>query len=365
MRRLFVFGAVCAIIATGCATGGSTANVPGQFNRVGQRVLTVSVTGGAPYSVAGAPNTSGSIAVAYTNSNTIAKIEGSVTYPGAVSGTATFALSLAAAGGGYNGYVSVSDSGSSVNASANASGVSVNFDGDGDASGSISQGATTIAWAIDTVAFSVADARYQTLTDDESAWCQDSQQRLAGLDPVQVPLASITNVDHASRSDFGASKASLTPFTVHTFREAGQFDTADGENIAITRAISCKNRAEDHVATTGVTTGGNDLECKVQNQHALDLALAQLTPAELANFTANGRPLVFANDVVHQTGTEWLNPINDVVVVGGNTVVTAHALSTRWTDPTYQIFPDTIRGVHYCTGMAPAWFLWYLTEGAF
>lgn len=367
MRRALIAVAVMAVMATGCVAMGPSASTPGSFARVGQRQVSVTLSGPSSYSVSNRPATSGSISVTYTNSNTVDSISGTMTYPGAVSGTATITVNLSAFLSSFNGSVTVSDPSAGVNVTVPHSNVAAGIDGDGDASATATDAASgyTITWSFSTVAYAVTDSRYQALTDLEANLCQDQQQRLGGLNPTEVPLSSITNVDDNSRLAFAQSKASLTPLTTHSFRQSGQVDTAGGENVVITRSFSCKNRAADHVATLGVSTAPFDLQCKVQNQHHLDLALAQLSPGEALAYSSSGRPLVLADDIVVQTGTDWLQPFPDVQRVGGSTVVTAKALLTRWTDPTFAIFPDTIRGVHYCTGMSPAWFFWYLTKGAF
>ncbi len=363
-KSLAVAACVVAVLASACTGPSPTA---GTRAGVGQRSLHVVVAGPsvpAPGTyVANQPITSGSQTVAYNGSNTIASITGKVGFAGA-SGPATLTIALQSAGTSYNGTIRVVEPAAGLDTTVTASFVSVSVDGDNDLAGSFGDGTSTVEFSITTNNTPGIEAAYDTLAGDETDFCATAQQSLAGLNPVQVPVSSITNNHFDNRASFGGSKSSLTPLTTQTYQTPGEFDTAAGNNLAFTDSISCKTRSEDHLATTGVTTGGSDAACSTLNVASAARAFALLTPAEQAAYATTGKTLAFGPDLVNQTGTEWLAPIIDASLVGNTMTVTAHALLVRWTDPAFAIFPDTIRGVHYCTVKSPSWFYWWYTAGS-
>jgi len=362
MRRLAVV-ALLAIVATSCS--GATPSGVASRTGTGNRNLTISVTGASTYAVA-APVTSGAVRVRYTGSNTVDLITGAGTYSDGVN-SGTFGVNLAATGMAFNGAITVTPT-AAPGFSVAFNFATISIDGDGDFTATSSSGGVTLQFAITTYNVPGLEANYDTLSALESDFCAKAQQSLAGLDPLQVPLAAIANVNHTTRTAFGGSKAILSPLTTQTWGDADEVDSAAGNNLAITGDLSCKTRSADHLATTGVTTGGTDAQCSTLNASALASATALLTPAEAVAYAGSGHPISLAPDKVDASGIEWLTPITSVQYgtgPGGSTVVTAHALLVLWNDPTYAIFPDTIRGVHYCTVKSPSWFYWYLTEGAF
>lgn len=361
MRRGVLIAVVTGLILAAGCSGAPAAN-PGSRTGVGERTLSLTLTGAVSYSQTAAI-TGGSVKVRYTSGSTVEQISGTATFPSTVSGNATIAIALSAVGSSFSGSVSVSDPAAGVAATVPHNLVGVVLDGDGDASATASADGVFISWSITTANVPGLEPVYDTLSAEESSFCAKAQQSLAGLSESEVPLASITNNDYSTRAAFASSKAILVPLTTQTWREAGQFDTANGNNVAITEHISCKTRSADHLATLGVTTGP-DQECRTLNQTAAALAAAQLTPAEAAAY-AGGTQISFQPDVVRQTGVEWTTPLNDLDISGGVANLYAHALLVNWTDPNFALFPDNIRGVHYCTVRSPAWFYWWYTVGAF
>jgi hypothetical protein len=362
MKRLalLIFGVT--LIGVACSPPAVTTS--GTRSGVGTRTIEVDLTGSVSYSHA-AQITGGSVGVTYTGSNGVDSLTGTVSFAGRNGGTATATFDLRAAGGAYSGSVRVVDPSASVSRTVVHTLVPVGFDGDGDASGTASAGGVGISWRIDTDDAPGLEPVYDALSAAEDGFCADAQQRLAGLEESEVPLGSIGETVHASRGAFGSSKASLTPLETHAWAEAGMVTTESGNTIAISRRISCKTRSADHLATLGVGTAPVDLACSALNQRSLDLAWAALTPAQRAAHDSSGTPLALAADVVEQTGVEWLTPLQDLTVSAGAASLRAHALLVRWNDPAYQLFPETIRGVHYCTVWSPAQAYWWYTVGAF
>lgn len=344
--------ATCAAVLlaiSACAPGVPTTPTAGFAGTLSTRSVTVSVAGGGSVTAAPAlPGASGGgIAIGYNSSSAVISASGSVGFdgPGAVPGQLTLALSATPLG--MSGTVSVLLGG--VTNSANGTLASFAADDHGNVSGQISAGGTTISFATSSVALAAGtDPALESLLAQESDFCADAQQRLAGLSEAEVPLASIGNTREATRSAFAASKSTLSPLTTRTWTDTVDIDRG-GEHRTISQHISCKTRAADHVATTGVSTNPIDDECSVLNQRSIDLALAQMTPAEIA---AAGIPTLGA-DVVRQTGVDWTTPLAASIEFNGSTL-RAHALLTRWNDPAFALFPDTIRGVHYCTVWSPA-----------
>jgi len=302
----------------------------------------------------------GSVAPVYTSASMVASYAGSV----GVAGTQlTFALT-AALGSNYSGYVRVARP-SVVDRVVQHNFVPVTFDGDGDASATATDSGWTLTWSTETNSAAGLESVYDSLTSAESAYCQDAQQRLAGLSEAQVPLASIGNTTYVTRASFTASKATLTPLATQTWGEPAMVTTGAGNVLSVNKLISCKGRNGDHIATTGVTTLPEDNQCTVLTQRSLDLAWAELTLTQRTAFLSSSVSLTPGADVVRSTGVDWTTPIPDSSVAGSAVTINAHALQTRWNDPAFAIFPDNIRGVHYCTTWTPAYAYWWYTVGAF
>lgn len=359
--RLGVGGVVVgivALVAAGCTPG---APAPaGSRSGVGQVTLTYSLTdpGGGNVSGTGVVE-SGSTTVTYTSSSTVAAHRGTVS----VAGT-TLQLDLEATAMTYNGFVRLTRP-AVVDRVVNASFATVGFDGDGDSAATMSDQGWTLTWSFSTTGTPGLEPTYDSLSATEGSYCQDAQQRLAGISNAEVPIASIGNTTYAARSQFAASKATVSPLAVQTWAEPGMVTTANGNVVSVTKQISCKSRNGDHVATTGVTTLPEDNQCSVLTQRSLALAWAELTPAQQTAFNASGISIVAGPDIIRSTGVEWTTPIPDSTISGSSVTINAHALQTRWNDPAFAIFPDTIRGVHYCTTWSPAYAYWWYTVGAF
>ena len=351
-----------ALVLASCASS-PISSTPGSRTGIGTRSVTVTLSGGASYSTT-ADITGGAARVSYTNSNAVDTLTGTVSFASTVSGTATMTFNLVQTAGIFGGTVAVSDPGAGVSAVVDHNGAGVVIDGDSDASATASSGGVTISWSLDTVAAPGLEPSLDTLSAEEATYCQDAQQRLPGLTESQLPLASIANVLHTSRGVFGQSKASLTPLQVQTWSETDMATTASGNTVALTHRISCKTRSSDHLATAGYPVQP-PLSCRELSQRSLDLAAAELTPAEATAYATSGRQATLQPDRIEQTGVDWLTAFQDEVVSGNQLQVTAHALRVDWTDPSFVIFPDTIRGVHYCTVWSPAWAYWWMTVGAF
>lgn len=360
MKKLMAMGVcVVALVATSCSGATSSA---GSRMGVGTRTLSVTVSGAVNYSRT-ATVTGGAIGFRYTGSNTVEQIAGTVNVPGLSSGSASFTVGLDAFGSSFNGVVTMVDASAGIDVTVDHLAVAVSTDGDGDAMAAASSNGVTIEWSLTTVDAPGLEPTLDLLNADEADFCRYAQQSLAGLDPSQVPLSSITNNDYPSRPSFGGSKAVLSPLTTQSWREPREFDTANGHHVVFTDSISCKTRSADHLATTGVTTGA-DLACSTLNVAAASRAWSVLSAGEQLAYAGSGKSLAFAPDVANASGIEWLTPIVDQSLSGSVMTVTAHSLQVNWNDPDYAIFPDTIRGVHYCTTKSPAWFYWWYTKGA-
>lgn len=352
----------CAAIAALIGGAGLTSCAPGVgttpttlAGQLSTRSVTISVTGaGAPYSATAATGiTDGApdgFTLDYNSSSAVISVRGTLAYDRGAGAGPALTLSLDAGALGMTGSATVVDPLAGVAVSASGVASSFSADDHGNVSGSISEGAVTISFATASAAASGSDAALESLLAAEADYCADAQQRLAGLDDAEVPLGSITNTRETPRSAFAASKAVVSPLTVRTWTDTVDVRSSSGALVTISKHISCKTRAADHVATTGVGTAATDAACSVLNQRSIDLALAQMTPAQQSAVTLP----TLGGDVVRQTGVEWTTPLPAAAEFDGSTL-RAHALLVRWNDPDFAIFPDTIRGVHYCTVWSPAY----------
>ena len=353
--------AALALVAMACA--GAPPATPGQRDGVGTRELEVALSGAASYGNQGAID-SGGLEITYDNASGVTSLEGSVTIPGVSGGEARVTFDLDEALGTYSGPVRVQDPGAGVDTTVEHFATSLAFDADGDASGSAESGGVRLTWSVETIDATVLEPALDELHDEEDTFCVDAQRSLAGVDEADLPDGAIANTVHTSRAAFGSSKASLSPLAVQTWSDTAQVDSAAGNNLAISHRISCKTRAADHLATTGVPVGASQ-QCSVLTQRSIELARSRMSAQELADYDASGRQVVLVGDRMAGTGSEYLTPFNDERIVGDTLEVQAGSLRTDWEDPAYVLFPDTIRGVHYCTVWSPAWAYWWMTEGAF
>lgn len=357
-RLATVAVAIALVVASACSPGApSTAGTRSGVARV---ELTFTLDGpGGTWSDSGLID-SGSMSMTYASNSTVSSAKGSLTL-----GSATVSWNLTAAlGTNYGGWSRVTIPGE-VDRVVSVDVRPVTFDNDGDLAASAAADGWTLTWSTAAIDAPGVEPAYDALTATEATYCQDAQQRLAGLDEAEVPQVSIGNTIHTTRAAFAASKATLSPLAVQTWTEARTVTTASGNGVTLGALISCKGRNGDHVATTGVSTLADDLQCSALTQRSLDLAWAELAPAERSAFDATGVDLVPGPDVIRGTGAEWTTPIADSSVSGSTVTITGHALQTKWNDPAFAIFPDNIRGVHYCTVWSPAYAYWWYTVGAF
>ncbi len=350
--------AILATALTACAPGVPT-TATGLAGTLTTRTVDIVVANGA--SVSGAPASPGSdgggIVIGYDSSSKVVSARGSLGVEpiGAVPGL--LRLDVSATPIGMSGLVSVELAGTTTS----ATGVLSSFTADdhGDVSGVLAVGATSISFATHSSALAPGtDPVVESLLAEEEDFCADAQQRLAGLDPGEVPIASIVNTHESPRSAFAASKSTLQPLTTRTWTDTVDISRG-GDHRTISRHVSCKTRSADHLATTGVATSTVDTQCAALNQRSIDLATAAMTAGELAGATLP----TLGSDVVRQTGVEWTTPLADSAEYDGTTL-RAHALLVRWTDPAFALAPDTIRGVHYCTVWSPVYAYSVLTGSA-
>ena len=366
-RRRGRLGLLAAVLALTGLLGAACSTAPearsGQRSGVGQRVLTVELTGGTTYANSGIVE-SGAVRVAYDSGSGVTSLKGTVGIPGLAGGTASVAFNLAESLGKYSGTVSVNDPAAGVARSVTHNLVPLAFDNDGDSSGAATSGGVTLAWSLGTVPATGLEPELDALSAAESTFCQEAQRDLVGLDESTLPAASIGNTVHSSRAAFGGSKAVFSPLAVQTWSEVDMATTTAGNTVALSHRISCKTRSSDHLATAGYPTAP-DAACSTLTERSLELAREKMTPAQRTAYDTTGTQLSLRPDRNESTGNDYLTPIVDEVDNGTTLEVTAHALKVDWTDPAYQLLPDTIRGVHYCTVWAPAWAYWWMTEGAF
>ena len=361
MRLAVTTIAAMTLAATACSPGApTTAN--GLAGQLTTRTVDVSITGATTYAVddaaalaAGGP---AGFVVTYNGSSLVTSVKGTLAFAvgAAASPSPSLTLDLSTDAIGTSGRATVTDPAAGVAVSVNGVVSGYSVDDLGNVSGSITSGGRTVAFSTNSVAVAPGtDPALAALRAEEADFCAAAQQSLAGLDPVEVPLGSIANTRESSRKDFASSKSTLTPLTTRTWTDTLDVTGGSGDHLTISQRISCKTRQADHLATTGVSTAASDAACSTLNQRSIDLALAQMSTVEQAAVTVP----TLGPDVVRQTGADWTTPLSPNLEFSGN-VLRAHALLTGWNDPAFAIFPDTIRGVHYCTVWSPAYAYSYL-----
>ncbi|HKY14478.1 MAG TPA: hypothetical protein VJM33_06100, partial [Microthrixaceae bacterium] len=287
----------------------------------------------------------------YDGSSLVTRVDGTLGYDAGAGAGPSVTLHLESGLLGLSGTVWVADPAAGVNVSATGQVVSFGADALGNVIGRIDGASLSIVFSTSSVAVAPGtDPALEALLATEATFCQDAQQRLAGLLESEVPLASIANSRGLSRAAFANAKSGLVPLATVSWADTTDVTTESGDHATISHHISCKTRAADHVATTGVTTSATDAPCSTLNQRSIDLALAQMTFAQQAAVTLP----TLVPDIVRTTGSEWTTPLAPSVEYSAGQL-RAHALLTRWNDPAFELFPDTIRGVHYCTTWSPAY----------
>ncbi len=351
--------AVATLLGTACAPEVPTdPPPPAAEGHVGQRRVSVTLAGGAAYSVTAIVD-SGRL-VSRWNGAEVETLSGTVEFTGS-GGPATATFDLTRTGSAYDGTVQVTDAGAGVDETITHTQVSIDFNGDGDAQAVASDSGTQLNWRTDTLQADGLVPALDALTALEADFCTDAQRSLVGVDEVALPTVVETN--HTDRDAFVASKVDYGPLGVHGWSDPDMATTAAGETVAISHRISCKTSSSDKLDSLGIVTSP-DLECSTLTAGSIAAARAEMTQAERDAYDATGRQVSLEPDLLAPAGPVWLAPFADEVV-NGDLEVTAAALRVDWTDPNYFVLPESFRGVHYCTVWSPAWAYWWMTVGAF
>ena len=361
-RNWLASALLSALLVTGCTVGAGSG--PGTLSAVGNRTVSLTTAGNlAPTNLTNVPVVAGNLAIEYNSDSKVASVHGTIEFQPTSTASGWATVDLTANLFGYEGSVVVGgDIAQSASVSVNAG--SVSADDDGDVSVTVDDGTTSIALSTVTNSATGIEAAYDALIGSESSWCREAQQTLSGQTEAQLPLASLANTTHSSRSAFGSSKALITPLTTQTWVEKTGVDTAEGHNLVISKQMNCKTRSADHLAASGYPSG-TPTTCGALASKALDTAWAALTQVQRDAFTATGVTLGVGGDVYASAGVEWLTPIPSHTVNATTVTQLPHALAVGWNDPSYQFLADSIRGVHYCTTWSPAYAYWWYTKGAF
>ncbi len=347
-------GLAVALAATACVPGAPTAPNPlgGQLST---RTVDVSVSGSVSYSAvdaaAVAPGSPGGIVLGYNSSSEVMSVTGTLGFDAGDGPGPSLTLDLAPTLFGMSGTARVTDPGAGIDVTVDGVAAGFTADDRGNVTGTISSAGRTVAFSTASVALAVGtDPALEALLAAEADFCADAQQRLAGLDPAEVP-AQRDPQRPGSRT--GTTSPARRRCSTRSPPAPGPTRSMSPLPAAATRPSPSASAARPGPRTTSRPPGSRpqpvDAECSVLNQRSIDLALAEMTPAEQAAVTV---PALGA-DVVRQTGVDWTTPLAPSIEFSGTTL-RAHALLTRWTDPAFAIFPDTIRGVHYCTVWSPA-----------
>lgn len=178
--------------------------------------------------------------------------------------------------------------------------------------------------------------------------CAYGQMATAGLGPWGPgrPYVPIDNVVHPTMEAFVDSKPAIRPLRTE------QFVSRDTAGRAV--QIRCKGKSADHVNTVyGDGTASGEGTCAAVNRTTLRTVGASLGAAERASAAFDPAQVVVDADTQTMSGGEWTQEFPSAAVQDGVLHLRAYSLLVEWLDPRWQGLPESFRGVHYCTLIAP------------
>ena len=180
--------------------------------------------------------------------------------------------------------------------------------------------------------------------------CLRAQHQTAGLDTAAFQAAGgeLSNVDYPDRASFEKSKPTERPLVT------GSYTTYEDEGRTLPRQIRCKTKRSDHLQLVyGQQVAGPEEQCKVVNETTLQEVAASFTEAERAALVYPVSKVVVDRDVPAFTGWDWLWEFPAAYRgIGGRLHLPSRSLSVPWT---WGALPESFRGQHYCTFIAPSY----------
>ncbi len=180
--------------------------------------------------------------------------------------------------------------------------------------------------------------------------CLRAQQQTAKLDQgaFQAAGGQLSNIDYPDAASFEKSKPSVQPLVT------GSYTTYEDADKTLPKQIRCKTKRSDHLQLVyGASVAGPEQECKGVNAATLQEVDASFTPEERAALVFPAAKVVIDGDVPAFTGWDWLWDFPAAYKgVGGKLRIPSRSLSVPWS---WSAFPESFRGQHYCTFIAPSY----------
>ncbi len=216
----------------------------------------------------------------------------------------------------------------------------------------------------------IGTARYAQAAMLDQDLCEFTQRALTNMDTSLLPADQLDTQWYDSPSEFAGAKATIDasfspPLTIHGFiephPEAGRWAP---ESLAL--EVRCKMRRQDRIeAALSIDLAGPEGTCRQINEEIFAWALAQLGEQELSRYELEGVKLLFADDIVANSGGNWL-PQRPVLTAGADNEecsITAPALDIPF--PGGMGEPQDLVGVHYCKLISYSQALYWATVQGF
>ncbi|MEO3784367.1 hypothetical protein ABGB12_13610 [Actinocorallia sp. B10E7] len=179
--------------------------------------------------------------------------------------------------------------------------------------------------------------------------CLRAQQQTAELDQAAFQNAGgeLSNIDYPDRTSFEKSKPTEKPLVT------GSYVTYEDEARTLPEQIRCKSKRSDHLQLIyGDAVAGPEQECRTVNQTTLQEVDASFTAEERASLVYPASKVVIDGDVPAFTGWDWLWEFPAAYKdLRGRIHLPSRSLSVPWT---WNALPESFRGQHYCTFIAPS-----------
>ncbi len=180
--------------------------------------------------------------------------------------------------------------------------------------------------------------------------CLRAQQQTAKLDQAAFQNAGgeLSNIDYPDKTSFEKSKPTEKPLVI------GSYVTYEDAEGTLPKQIRCKSKRSDHLQLVyGEAVAGPEQECRTVNQTTLQEVDASFTAQERAALAYPASKVVVDGDVPAFTGWDWLWDFPPAYKGwDGKIHLPSRSLSVPWT---WSALPESFRGQHYCTFVAPSY----------
>lgn len=181
-----------------------------------------------------------------------------------------------------------------------------------------------------------------------NTFCQDAQRvvtRTAVPTELQVHESFATFVKSKATLEATAGKESFLQLHQYSWRDAG----------GNTLAYSCKMKAADHLNIAfGPGSAGPDGYCHDMNEQVYALLRRESADAAFTAVVFDPSERIDSEAQRAMIGPVWLLPFTLTSVDAANNLhIATKGFTIAFDDPSYQRFPPSWRGTHYCHFIAP------------